>query len=69
MQDKFVGDVGDFGKYGLLNYVYTQSQENICKEKICIGINWYKNTKEKENNDGKFTNYLKDDFNDREKYL
>lgn len=23
MQDKYVGDVGDFGKYGLLNHIYS----------------------------------------------
>jgi hypothetical protein len=47
MQDKYVGDVGDFGKYGLLNQIYAQSKEHVqLKGNINIGINWYKNTKE-----------------------
>lgn len=36
MQDKYVGDIGDFGKYILLNTIYKES-----KEKIKLGINWF----------------------------
>ncbi|MDA0525450.1 hypothetical protein [Methanococcoides alaskense] len=53
MQDRYSGDVGDFGKYILLNQLYANS-----KEKITIGFNWYKVTQEEKNNDGKYTNYL-----------
>lgn len=65
MQDKFVGDVGDFGKYGLLSHIYAQSQGNFS-----IGVNWYKNTKEKkkEKNHGKFVNYLKAEYKYQRKY-
>jgi hypothetical protein len=36
MQDAYVGDVGDFGKYGLLNEIHRKSDG-----KIRLGINWY----------------------------
>lgn len=69
MQDKYVGDVGDFGKYGLLNHIYAQSKEHAqSKENINIGINWYKNTKEEKNNDGKHVDFLKDDYKYKEKF-
>lgn len=56
MQDRYVGDIGDFGKYLLL--------KSLCKNNnIKLGVNWcYVNheysTKEKEKNDGKYTGYL-----------
>ena len=34
MQDRYAGDIGDFGKFALLNELYTQG--------LSIGINWYK---------------------------
>jgi hypothetical protein len=36
MQDRYIGDVGDFGKYLLLNDIY-----NISKGSIRLGINWF----------------------------
>jgi hypothetical protein len=33
MQDRYVADVGNFGKYELLR--------NIAKTNLIIGINWY----------------------------
>ncbi len=53
MQDQYSGDVGDFGKYIMLNRLYANS-----KESITIGVNWYKVTPEEENNDGKYIDYL-----------
>jgi hypothetical protein len=40
--------------------IYIQSQE-----KITIGFNWYENTSEEENNDGKYIDFLKKDCKDR----
>lgn len=54
MQDKYVGDVGDYGKYGLLNEIAKQANGNVR-----LGINWYyTNIAETGNTDGKFTEYL-----------
>ena len=52
MQDRYAGDVGDFGKFGMLR----------CMEKagIRVGINWYLVDDESHNNDGKHTGYLSD---------
>ncbi|VVB87071.1 Uncharacterised protein [uncultured archaeon] len=36
MQDKYAGDIGDFGKYILLNKIYEKSDG-----KIKLGINWF----------------------------
>lgn len=49
MQDRYVGDVGDFGKYGLLNEIYKKSNGSVR-----LGINWFYNTKEeKKRGEGK----------------
>ncbi len=48
MQDKYAGDIGDFGKFALLS--------ELAKQGLSIGINWYKtesSTTEK-NNDGRY---------------
>lgn len=34
MQDAYVGDIGDYGKYGLLR--------NISNTSLCLAINWYR---------------------------
>ena len=33
MKDQYVGDIGDFGKYGLLRFMRDQG--------VSIGVNWY----------------------------
>ncbi len=53
MQNNYVGDIGDFGKYGLLNHIFNNNQ-------LKIGINWYLVPDENENKDGKITQYLDD---------
>lgn len=49
MQDRHAGDIGDYGKFGLLKALQAEG--------FCLGINWYKATpttkKEEENDDGK----------------
>ena len=53
MKNQYLGDIGDYGKYGLLRFLASKG--------IQIGVNWYL-TKNDNSNDGKFKKYL-----DREK--
>jgi hypothetical protein len=60
MQDKYVGDIGDFGKYILLN--------EICKE-FKLGVNWFYVKGKKEGGDKEYRyRYLKDENKNSEKY-
>ncbi len=49
MKNQYFGDVGDFGKYGLLSA--------LLKGPITLGVNWYL-TKDDTQTDGKYTEYL-----------
>lgn len=52
MQNRYTGDIGDFGKLGLLR--------KLSSAGFRIGVNWYLTPDEAGlNNDGKFTAYLK----------
>lgn len=53
MQNRYAGDVGDFGKYGMLKKV----SSSTC---LRLGINWYLTADESHNNDGKHVGYLDD---------
>lgn len=50
MKNQYVGDIGDYGKYGLLRF--------LASHEIKIGINWYL-TENDDSADGRFTTYLK----------
>ena len=50
MQDRYVGDVGDFGKYGLLKY--------LCNSRLSLGVAWYLFQNESHTADGQFIGYL-----------
>lgn len=52
MQDRYAGDVGDFGKFGLLRQIAGMG--------LKVGINWYRIYKPEEhvNEDGKHIGYL-----------
>lgn len=50
MQNRYVGDVGDFGKYGILR--------SIGETGLKLGVNWYLTPDESHNSDGKHTSYL-----------
>ena len=52
MQDNYIGDIGDYGKYGLLR--------EVCAAAMSLSINWYKvvPTKVGKQDDGKYTSYL-----------
>ena len=53
MQNRYTGDIGDFGKLGLLRILQSRS--------LTIGVNWYLTPDEDHNDDGKHTKYLKDE--------
>ena len=53
MQDRYAGDVGDFGKLGMLRCIETSG--------LKIGINWYLVDNESHNNDGKHIRYLNEE--------
>lgn len=57
MQNKYVGDIGDFGKYLLLKSVSSGFR---------LGVNWCLVEDETNNNDGNFIGYLNDDSNNNE---
>lgn len=59
MKNQYVCDIGDFGKYLLLNYIAKSSPKD---EILSLGINWYL-TPDDNKNDGKYTDYLKNDKN------
>ncbi len=50
MQNKYVGDIGDFGKLGLLRKLRAAG--------LTVGVNWYL-TPDEQNGDGGFTTYQK----------
>lgn len=49
MQNRYAGDVGDFGKLGLLRVLQETG--------LSLGVNWYLVPDESRNGDGKFTQY------------
>jgi hypothetical protein len=51
MQDKYVGDVGDFGKYGMLRSLFSCSP-------LKLGVNWCLVERDEGNNDGKHISFL-----------
>ena len=52
MQNRYTGDIGDFGKLGMLRALQAQD--------LTIGVNWYLAPDEDHNDDGKHTKYLND---------
>jgi hypothetical protein len=50
MQDRYTGDIGDFGKLGLLR--------QLASTGLSIGVNWYRTPDETHNSDGLYTGYL-----------
>ena len=49
MQNQYVGDIGDFGKYGMLRALFPEAK---------LGVVWYLVPNETHNNDGKHVVYL-----------
>jgi hypothetical protein len=59
MQNRYVGDIGDFGKYGLLRAIFKNSD-------LRLGINWCFFPDESGTNDGKHISYLLDEKKNHE---
>ena len=59
MQDRFVGDVGDFGKYGLLRALTGIHPALPEVDRLSLGVVWYRNGARGALGDGKHTAYLK----------
>lgn len=57
MQNRYVGDVGDFGKFGLLRFLsgLTDTKE---REPVSLGVIWYLRPDERHNSDGRHIGYL-----------
>ena len=53
MQNRYTGDIGDFGKLGLLR--------RIRKADFSIGVNWYLTPDESHNGDGRHIGYLRNE--------
>ena len=53
MQNRYAGDIGDYGKLGLLR--------SLSRTGLRIGVNWYLTPDEDHNGDGRHTAYLRDD--------
>ncbi len=51
MKNQYFGDVGDYGKYGLLRF--------LAEHGISVSVNWYL-TRDDRSSDGKFVSYLSD---------
>ncbi len=60
MQNRYVGDVGDFGKYGLLRHITGQREISPSDSDLRLGVAWYLYPDESHNADGKYTGYLDD---------
>lgn len=57
MQNKYVGDVGDFGKHSLLRRLAgATAPDNL--PPLRLGLVWYARSDECGNLDGKFVQYL-----------
>ena len=52
MQDRYTGDIGDYGKLGLLRCLAVAG--------LRVGVNWYRTPDENHNEDGRFTQYAHD---------
>lgn len=52
MKNQYIGDIGDYGKYGLLRFLALRG--------VKIGVNWYL-TENDYSSDGEKTDYLKDE--------
>ena len=54
MQDKYAGDIGDFGKF-----VFLHALHRAYGGRLRLGINWYRTTRpERSSNDGRHVSYL-----------
>ena len=59
MQSKYTGDIGDFGKHGLLRYLSGLTDSDSPEPNLTLGIVWYLRSDECCKKDGRITGYLK----------
>jgi hypothetical protein len=65
MQDRYAGDVGDFGKFGLLRHLCGKTAQDK-HPTLKPGVIWYRVPDEAHNADGRHTSYLeRNPSNDR----
>ena len=57
MQDRYSGDLGDFGKLGLLKSFCSRRETGNCSS-LSLGVVWYLVPDEDHNDDGKYVQYL-----------
>ena len=57
MQDRYVGDLGDFGKFGLLRVICSSGEVSVVCP-LSLGVIWYLVPNEAHNDDGRFVDYL-----------
>lgn len=50
MQDRYAGDIGDYGRLGMLR--------NLAATGLRVGVTWYRTPDENHNSDGKFIQYV-----------
>ena len=55
MQNRYVGDIGDFGKYHLLKSLCMEDNNEL---DLSLGVVWYLVSDENHNDDGKHIRYL-----------
>ena len=58
MQDRYAGDVGDFGKFGLLRHLCGETAQDD-HPRLTPGVIWYRVADQTHNGDGRHTSYLK----------
>ena len=58
MQNRYVGDIGDFGKYGLLRFLSGTRGSPTDERRLSLSIVWYLHPDESHNSDGKHIRYL-----------
>src|ERR1035441_1110889 len=58
MQDRYAGDVGDFGKLGLLRHLCGRASPHT-HPTLAPGVIWYRVADETHNGDGRHISYLK----------
>ena len=68
MQDKYVGDIGDFGKYGLLRHLTGMTDRATPGNALRLGVVWYLYSDKENNTDGSGVSYLYDRRNNHKKY-
>ena len=57
MQNRYVGDVGDFGKHGLLRFLSGETDPKGVEPRLKLGLIWYTHHDERHNHDREKTNY------------